>query len=73
MKLGIKGLKMRRKEDPRDNNLNVPLSLIMKPLALEELKEGVGHPRTENAVLKKLEELEQEKTVNEKSGHSSHS
>ncbi|MDH5930051.1 hypothetical protein L8S05_02335 [Vibrio splendidus] len=43
-------------------------------MTLEELKEKLVYLRTENAGLKKLEELEQEKAVEQrKSGHSSNS
>ncbi|MFA0037347.1 helix-turn-helix domain-containing protein [Vibrio chagasii] len=59
--LGIKGLKMRQKGRPSMKQYPQRTTKPDDEMTLEELKEELVYLRTENAVLKKLEELEQEK------------
>ncbi|PFG45305.1 transposase [Vibrio sp. ES.051] len=59
--LGIKGLKMRQKGRPSMKQQPQRTTKPDNEMTLEELKEELVYLRTENAVLKKLEELEQEK------------
>ncbi|MFM2598246.1 helix-turn-helix domain-containing protein [Vibrio fortis] len=59
--LGIKGLKMRQKGSPSMKQQPQRTTKPDNEMTLEELKEELIYLRTENAVLKKLEELEQEK------------
>ncbi|WP_210443925.1 helix-turn-helix domain-containing protein [Vibrio crassostreae] len=59
--LGIKGLKMRHKGSPSMKQQPQRTTKPDNEMTLEELKEELVYLRTENAVLKKLEELEQEK------------
>nr|WP_016785260.1 helix-turn-helix domain-containing protein [Vibrio cyclitrophicus] len=58
---GIKGLKMRQKGRPSMKKQPQRTTKPDDEMTLEELKEELVYLRTENAVLKKLEELEQEK------------
>ncbi|EDK28460.1 transposase IS3/IS911 [Vibrionales bacterium SWAT-3] len=59
--LGIKGLKMHQKGSPSMKQQPQRTTKPDDEMTLEELKEELVYLRTENAVLKKLEELEQEK------------
>ena len=55
------GLKMRQKGRPSMKQQPQRTTKPDNEMTLEELKEELVYLRTENAVLKKLEELEQEK------------
>ncbi|UQA51914.1 transposase [Vibrio sp. ED002] len=59
--LGIKGLKIRQKGRPSMKQQPQRTTKPDNEMTLEELREELVYLRTENAVLKKLEELEQEK------------
>ncbi len=59
--LGIKGLKIRHKGSPSMKQQPQRTTKPDNEMTLEELREELVYLRTENAVLKKLEELEQEK------------
>lgn len=59
--LGIKGLKIRQKGRPSMKHQPQRSTKPDNEMTLEELREELVYLRTENAVLKKLEELEQEK------------
>jgi transposase len=59
--LGIKGLKICRKGRPSMKQQPQRTTKPDNEMTLEELREELVYLRTENAVLKKLEELEQEK------------
>jgi transposase len=58
---GIKGLKNQRKERPPMKSTFNTTPKSDDEMSLKELKEELAYLRTENAVLKKLEELEQKK------------
>ena len=58
---GIKGLESHPKGRPPMKQQSQPASKPDSEMTLEELREELAYLRAENAVLKKLEELEQEK------------
>jgi transposase len=58
---GIKGLKNQRKGRPPMKSTSNTTPKSDDEMSLKELKEELAYLRAENAVLKKLEELEQKK------------